>query len=633
MKRLPLIFGVILILNWVCFSQVDYRIPGRIIVKFEHQIIGFPAMAKGKVSPADFAIHSQNVRNIVDEIGTTQFEKVFKDAQVGDTLVVNKRTEQLVKVKDLSQVYLIHFDETTDLDAVVNKFRKLPEVIYAHPDYMALECADPVNDDEYGNQWYLNDANHHDVNAPEAWEITQGDPNVIIALIEKGVEKFHIDLETKSYAGEYDSNNPNMSHGTRVAGVAAGHTNNNEGIASLAYNCRFMPRKSDGSLSQRSADIENSANEGADIINCSFTFIEPGGPWWQFPNWNALYDAIEHAFLSGSAIAAAMGNASTNGGVLPYQSLPAAMELGVISVGGTTQPDQWWTNNGNYGYYIDVSAPAVNIITTDNSPGNSYEYVNGTSFSAPLTSTLAGLLLSVNPGLTPDDIEQIIRLSANDVEESGIGWDEYTGTGRIDARAALDLLRAPYSLTHVAVTGGSKVKTEDNYWYSVYKHMFSGIATANYFGDQYKVTKTVTFPKQYINPPHVWVRIAGIDKNGWPDHDQYFSILGKPYVEVKNVTTTGCTFETYIYDLYDVVPQYLGYVPCEASEIKFDYTVLGIELVPPQITGFTQTPNPIVAGHTGNVYCNATGTSPLQYTWQILQNTAGATITFTGKRV
>lgn len=275
------------------------------------------------------------------------------------------------------------------------------------------------NDEYYLLQWHL-----EKIGAPEAWDVSLGDPNVIIAVLDSGVDPEHPDLAAKLLPGYnfYDSNYDTgdvYGHGTKVAGVAAALTNNVVGVASMGWRVSILPvRVTDvngyTSYSLLAKGLVYAADRGAKAATMSFRIF--GG--------HALSSAAKYFMDKGGLVVAAGGNTGSYQSDLdnPY----------IISVSATTSSDSLATFS-TYGQYIDLSAPGVGIYTTIR--GGGYGRVSGTSFSTPLTAGLVALVFSANPSLAPDQVEHILESTAVDLGEPS--YDIYYGWGRIDTSKAL----------------------------------------------------------------------------------------------------------------------------------------------------------------------------------------------------
>ncbi|MBS7607479.1 MAG: S8 family serine peptidase [Candidatus Bathyarchaeia archaeon] len=278
------------------------------------------------------------------------------------------------------------------------------------------------NDQYYSSEWHL-----QKIRAPEAWDITIGSSNIIVAILDSGIDSSHPDLANKLIQG-YNFYNDNYDtsdvygHGTKVAGVVAAATNNGIGVASVGWGVSIMPiRVTDSSgyalLSLLTKGLIYAADRGAKVAVISFQIY--GG--------SSLTSAAKYFFEKGGLVFAAGGNSGSYIGDAnnPY----------IISVSATTSTDAIATFS-TYGPFIDISAPGVNIYTTVK--GGGYGAVSGTSFAAPIAAGVAALMFSVNPSMPPSDVESILKSTAVDLGDAG--YDIYYGCGRIDASAALKAL-------------------------------------------------------------------------------------------------------------------------------------------------------------------------------------------------
>jgi thermitase len=307
---------------------------------------------------------------------------------------------------------------------MIASLRGNPNVLYAEPNYIAYALETTPNDPGYGAQWGLSK-----IEAPGAWDIITGTSDVIIAIVDTGIDLDHPDLSCsgKLMSG-YNFVSPGSSpdddhypgHGTHVAGIAAACTNNATGVAGLAWGARLMPVKvldssGYGTYDQVAAGIVYATDQGADIINLSL-----GGSAGS----STLSDAVQYANSRGRLVVAATGN--TYGSVLYPAAYPAAM-----AVAATTSSDQH-APFSNYGPETDIAAPGVSIYST--LPG-SYGSLDGTSMATPYVSGLAALIWSLDPDLPRDQVRDVIESSAEDLGTPG--RDDLFGYGRINAWQAL----------------------------------------------------------------------------------------------------------------------------------------------------------------------------------------------------
>jgi len=298
------------------------------------------------------------------------------------------------------------------------------------------------NDIHYDRyQWNL-----RQINLPLAWPMSTGSSTLTIAIVDTGIDLGHPDLAAKIVAG-YDfvnkDDNPSDDdgHGTHVAGIAGAISDNILGVAGVAWNPRLMPVKvldSEGSgwYSDIAAGITWAADHGARIINLSLT----GGS----AN-STLQNAVNYAYDKGCLIVAAAGNDYEHGNPVKY---PAAFPH-VVAVAATTYKDEH-ASYSETGSYVDLAAPGGDstsssdpdpyhwIMSTYWRAQASYAQIVGTSQAAPHVAGLAALIWSVNPNLSPEQVESVMESTAVDLGSAG--RDDTFGDGRIDAQAALGLV-------------------------------------------------------------------------------------------------------------------------------------------------------------------------------------------------
>lgn len=310
--------------------------------------------------------------------------------------------------------------------AALARYRANPRVAYAEPDYLAYGAFIP-NDTYYASYQY----GPQIIRADQAWDVTMGSPNVIVAVVDSGADFLHPDLQGKLIAGWDFINNDadptdDQGHGTHVAGIVGAVTNNGEGVAGIGYQTRLLIVKvldasNAGTYSGIAQGIIYAADHGASVINLSL-----GGTSFS----QTLLDAVEYAWSQGVLLIAAAGNyASSN----PFY--PASFEH-VMGVAATDANDNRWSSS-NYGSYISVSAPGVNVYSTNwnKTIGTGYGYRTGTSMAAPHVSGVAALLLAQDPSRSNIQLWNIIESTADDL--GAAGWDVYYGYGRVNAYRAV----------------------------------------------------------------------------------------------------------------------------------------------------------------------------------------------------
>ncbi len=341
-------------------------------------------------------------------------------ARISALDAVNARYGAVVRTSIRAiNAHLLEFSPSEDIDAVIGEYLKLADVRYAEPNYILHAQGVTPNDPRFGEQWGI-----PQTNLPQAWQITTGSSRIIAAVLDTGIEGSHEDLSGRVIAGyNFIDNNTNANddhgHGTHVAGIIGANTNNGIGVAGASWGVKLMPVKvlsaeGWGPFFKVAQGIIFSVDNGAHIINLSL-----GGP---SPS-QALEDAVNNASGRGSVVFAATGN--ENGAIF----YPAAY-ANAIAV-GASNPADGRASFSNYGPQIDLVAPGTDILNTW--IGNSYISIAGTSMATPLVSGIAALMLSVNPGLSPAQVREILNSTAD-----GGAWNEHTGNGRVNAEKAVE---------------------------------------------------------------------------------------------------------------------------------------------------------------------------------------------------
>lgn len=313
------------------------------------------------------------------------------------------------------------------------------------------------NDSNYSSLWGLHNtgqtggSSDADMDAPEAWDLSVGDPSIVVGVLDSGTEYTHVDLANNMYKNTADpingsdddgngriddfhgwdffnnNNDPRgpFWHGTHVAGCVAAVTNNGTGVAGLGggFNgndgLRVWPigvgdNFPDGSILDDA--IIYSADMGNQVITMSLTVGSS----------SAIDAALDYAYNTvGAVVTCAAGN---GGGSVTYP----ATNSNCIAVAATNHFDNR-ASFSNQGSALEVSAPGEDILSTQN--GNTYASSSGTSFAAPYAAALAGLILSVAPGLPNTAVRQLMKDTCDDIEDPG--FDNQTGFGRINAAEAL----------------------------------------------------------------------------------------------------------------------------------------------------------------------------------------------------
>ncbi|WP_408009318.1 S8 family peptidase [Pseudalkalibacillus sp. A8] len=250
---------------------------------------------------------------------------------------------------------------------------------------------------------------------PRAWDIARGSSNQEIAVLDTGVDYNHPDLDGKTIRG-YDFVDNDWTpmdlngHGTHVDGTAAAETNNSRGVAGMAPSTdilavRVLDANGSGSLADIADGIRYAADAGAEVINLSLGCN---------CDTQTLEDAVNYAWNRGAVIIAAAGNDGVS------TTFEPASYANVIAVAAVDRYDRL-ASFSNYGSWVDVAAPGVDIASTY--PNNGYVYMSGTSMASPHVSGLAGLL--AGQGRNNSQIRAAIENTADNI--SGTGYYFYHG--------------------------------------------------------------------------------------------------------------------------------------------------------------------------------------------------------------
>lgn len=350
-------------------------------------------------------------------------------------------------------VYQLKIPDDSTVEEMIYILNQNQLVEYAGPNYIARITVTP-NDTFFNYQYALSNSGQDigvpgspqgiaraDIKATSAWEETRGEEEIIIAVIDTGIDLEHPDLKDKIVSSGRDFVNDDMDatddqgHGTFTAGIAAAETNNNEGIAGVAWNCKILPIKAmdaegEGYYSDLIESIVYAVDNDADIINLSL-----GGSAHD----SALEDAVKYAVQNDVVVVAAVGPPEGyDTGPVMY---PAAYD-DCLAVAATDYDDDRadWSN---FGPEVDVAAPGVRIISTVptwyfGEGSIPYGFSDGTSFSCPYVAGMAALIKSEKPWMTAEQVMDVIRYSSDDINESEHpGFDDYVGYGRINMEKAL----------------------------------------------------------------------------------------------------------------------------------------------------------------------------------------------------
>lgn len=358
---------------------------------------------------------SGSVERVEDEL-LVGVESAAAHAQAGRTLGAHGgATLEQVRQTNVQRVRV----PPSLLESAAARLAATPGVKFVERQHLHRPAMVP-DDASLAQEWHL-----AKIGAPHAWDIAPGAPDIVIAILDSGVDPAHPDLASKLVPGyNFHDGNANTTdvfgHGTKVAGAAAALGDNHVGVAGVAWQSRIMPvRVSDTSGSAYTSAIANgitwAADHGARVINLSFAGLAAS---------STVTSAARYALGKGVVVVASAGNC---GCVEPAPANPY-----LLSVSATDSSDRL-ASFSSRGDYVDVAAPGVGILTTIR--GGSYGTASGTSFSSPITAGVVALMMSANRNLGPGEITDLLKANSDDFGTAG--WDPSFGFGRVNAARAV----------------------------------------------------------------------------------------------------------------------------------------------------------------------------------------------------
>ena len=365
-------------------------------------------------------------------------------------------------------VELWDISASADLNSAIKSAESDPNVLYAEPNYLQRIISTP-NDPQFDTLWGLHNTGQTggttdaDIDAVEAWDIGTGSNDVVVGVIDTGIDSTHEDLQANIWhnPGEIPGNgidddgngfiddvygwdfvnNDNdpfddNGHGTHVAGTIGAKGNNGIGVVGVNWNVSLMALKFLNSGGAGSTSDAISAVLYATMMGAHLTSNSWGGGGFSL----SLEAAITAADAAGILFIAAAGNGGSDNDISP--SYPSSYTVpNIISVAATDHNDLK-ASFSNWGLTsVDLGGPGVNIHSTF--PGNTYGTISGTSMATPHVSGVAALIWSLNSGLTHNQVRDHIFASVDPI--SALTGMTVTG-GRLNAYEALLLVADPDSI-------------------------------------------------------------------------------------------------------------------------------------------------------------------------------------------
>ena len=504
---------------------------------------------------------------------------------------------RVVKRFATRNLMLVKYPAKTSLDEALSYYRSRGDVEYAEPDYLiqlpqlqkskkapmsasGSNIVTPAasqyfpNDPMFSEQWALHNTgqnggvNGEDINGPEAWMIEKGSSDVIVAIIDTGVDYNHEDLvnqmwqntaELNGNPGEDDDGNgyiddiyginaingtgnplDDNKHGTHCAGIVAAEQDNSLGISGIAPGVKIMALKfldqyGDGYTSDAIECTEYASEMGASIINNS---------WGGGGHHTVLYDVIKDF---DGLVACAAGNDDRSND--DWDHFPSSYDLdNILAVISTDkwQRLSWLSNYGEFS--VDVGAPGYFILSTV--PGNSYEMLSGTSMATPYAVGVAALLLSRNPGYSAADLKGILLSTGDSLTEIS---EKCSSGKRVNAYNSLVLANLPPQANNVTIDGVIEVgeTITANYQYSDQENnpegdtIFHWYMTGDNDGNRLKrmdiSTKSFTLQPEH-GDKYLKVEVIPVASSGTAQGSPSFSALSTKVVTDMPVVDSGKIF-------------------------------------------------------------------------------------------
>jgi Subtilase family/Dockerin type I domain len=557
------VFSIIVLLflpcSWLMANNCEHD--AEIIIKIADGVINWPSNTnQNLLENVDF--NSSSLHNILSNYGNPLIERLFDDQTTGQILIENPAGLITTKPSFYNQ-YKIYMDDTLDTIQLLIDLDDEDGIIYAFRNSCITNQSTPVNDPRYSEQWALKNTGQFggvagfDINIEGAWEYTTGSNSTVVAVVDRFIDRNHIDLTGRISGNIGSGSDP---HGMNVAGVIGANTNNSEGIAGVDRQSRLLSMYvPDGysSTDYYANKIMEAIDSGSHIINLSHS---------HYGDHQNEISTLRYAYNMNQFVSAPAGND-------PNQINPAGYP-NVFAVAA-------YLNHGhhapysNTGSWIDVAAPGSHnlgegtaILTTTFSGGYTNDFGQTSAATAHVTG-VAALLKSYNPDLWNDDIANILRIT---VRESGpLGWDSAYGWGEIDAEAAIEMIAMPnIVLQDVAVNGYTHSVSSGLSAFAFFG--IPGLGDGVYYAKIHEIRKDVIFQNEFESVLGAWGR--GAASNGYELNNPHYGWFFSGVVD-GSITNTGMTVYTHVFELWDFNTDYVGFKPCSPSEATMAYTVVG----------------------------------------------------------
>lgn len=394
-------------------------------------------------------------------------------------------SQGLTVLREFASLNAVLVSTTTgaDVEQSADRIGQLPNIAYVEPDYL-LEYNAVPNDPRFDQQWHYDNqgqtggAVDADIDLPEAWDSFTGSENVVIAVLDSGVDYTHPDLAPNMWrnpgeiAGDGIDNDGNgyvddifgidpgsgdsdpmdfFGHGTHVAGTTSASGNNSTGVSGVNWNAKIMALKIGTDLGGPSVAAAIEALDYMALMKTTYdvNIVVSNNSWGGGPFSQALFDAIQMSNDAGMLFVAAAGNSGTDNDANP--NYPSGYDLdGIIAVAATDHNDQLAGFSQFGATTVDIAAPGVDILST--TLGGGYGLNSGTSMASPHVAGVVGLLAGANPDANVAELKAAILLGADPLAQ--LTGDVVTGA-RLNAAKSLTVIGAglagPLSTTDVDI--------------------------------------------------------------------------------------------------------------------------------------------------------------------------------------
>jgi serine protease len=372
--------------------------------------------------------------------------------------------------KFVPNLQVVALPEKMTVERALSYYKRNPDVLYAEPNYIYTLDATTPNDPLFNDLFGLNNTgqtgglNDADIDAPEAWDISQGSNDVVVAVIDTGIDYTHPDLNANTFVNltefegtpgvDDDANGfiddlhgvnviegtgdplDDNAHGTHVSGTIAAAGNNGFGVVGVNWQakligCKFLDAGGGGTLEGAIACMDYLLEMKTRAVN-PVNIVASNNSWGGGGFTQALLDAIEAHNAAGMLFIAAAGNDSSDNDQFPH--FPSSYEsTNVIAVAATNHFDDMAFFSSFGANSVDVGAPGEDILSSV--PGGDFAVFSGTSMATPHTAGLAALLKAANPARTAAQIKNLILTGGDPIA----AMDGTTLTGRrINALGSLN---------------------------------------------------------------------------------------------------------------------------------------------------------------------------------------------------